>query len=712
MKKLLLFLALPVAAFAVNRSITISAPSTVTAGQSFTVPTSASTDANDGEQLGFYHAEYSTNGGSSWTGFCYDVNAGTSATRNAYITAGGAGSTVVVRVKIAFRGGSAGDVDYNGGAINWSGSWDAWQTPPTAYAYISVVAPPNNPPTITWVQTPFSAYINQWFAVQSRGNDADGNLTNVFVWKEWVPFAFNGGGNGYESYSDANMTYGTSPATIIFQTQSQDSNNATSEVKYHGIYIANRDPSVSVQLLDGSKNALPINGSGRAQTGQNATFYIRVTGTDPDGNLSQLYSRINRPDGTAFAHEQVAAAMTSTVMDFGPYNTGNAYGVWDVWAHATDATAGAYQWQGNGWWGTHSPDLEVTNQAPSGTFTINGSASNATVAFGQTVSIASSVTDVDGNLIVHSFWWDQGSGLAWTHPVRTWGDYPPNADGWLNLNLGANGYDASGSSSNRSFDFRATHVATYAFHNAASDPQSWVGVGATTLYVTVNKATPTGTFTSRTLGTGSGSYTVQAGDLNATFANPYSGGVTAPTGAPSYSLVAGGSGSVTAGTVLAAGTYTVRASYPGDTNYNATTVDATWTIAADTTPPSVPGSLAASAITTTGFTLSWSASTDNVGVTAYEVFKNGASQGTMGSTSLNLSGLTQNTVYTMTVRARDAAGNWSAQSSALNVTTGQDPAADNDGDGLSNAEEAALGTDPDSAAGSGNLNLNVHRPKP
>ncbi|MCU0353126.1 MAG: fibronectin type III domain-containing protein, partial [Cytophagales bacterium] len=90
---------------------------------------------------------------------------------------------------------------------------------------------------------------------------------------------------------------------------------------------------------------------------------------------------------------------------------------------------------------------------------------------------------------------------------------------------------------------------------------------------------------------------------------------------------------------------------------------------ADTQAPTVPGGLASSNVTSTGFTLSWTASTDNVGVTGYEIFRNGTSIGTSTSTSYSVTGLTASTAYSMTVRARDAAGNNSAQSNALSVTT-------------------------------------------
>lgn len=89
----------------------------------------------------------------------------------------------------------------------------------------------------------------------------------------------------------------------------------------------------------------------------------------------------------------------------------------------------------------------------------------------------------------------------------------------------------------------------------------------------------------------------------------------------------------------------------------------------DTQAPSVPTGLSSASVTQNSFTLNWSASSDNVGVTAYEVFRNGTSLGTTTNRTLPVTGLAASTTYAMTVRARDAAGNWSAQSAALNVTT-------------------------------------------
>ncbi len=90
---------------------------------------------------------------------------------------------------------------------------------------------------------------------------------------------------------------------------------------------------------------------------------------------------------------------------------------------------------------------------------------------------------------------------------------------------------------------------------------------------------------------------------------------------------------------------------------------------ADTTPPTVPVGLAASAVTLRSFSLTWGAATDNVGVTAYEIFRGSVSLGTTTALACDLTGLAPNTAYSMRVRAGDAAGKWSAQSVALVVRT-------------------------------------------
>lgn len=93
----------------------------------------------------------------------------------------------------------------------------------------------------------------------------------------------------------------------------------------------------------------------------------------------------------------------------------------------------------------------------------------------------------------------------------------------------------------------------------------------------------------------------------------------------------------------------------------------------DTQAPTVPTGLSKSGVTSTAATVSWNASTDNVGVTQYKVLRNGALTGTTATTSFSQSGLTPATTYSYTVKAFDAAGNGSASSGPLSVTTQSAP---------------------------------------
>src|SRR5205809_3508157 len=90
---------------------------------------------------------------------------------------------------------------------------------------------------------------------------------------------------------------------------------------------------------------------------------------------------------------------------------------------------------------------------------------------------------------------------------------------------------------------------------------------------------------------------------------------------------------------------------------------------ADTTAPTTPTGLAASALTLTSLTLSWSSATDNVGVTGYRVYRDGTLVASPSGTSISITGLLAGTLYSFTVSAFDAAGNVSAPSAALPVTT-------------------------------------------
>jgi len=123
----------------VVRTLSVAAPEQVAPGADFTVAVTARTDAGKGEQVGFFQMDASHDGGRTWVPMAYLSNVGTSVRHPIHLQAGAEGSNVRVRVRVAFRDGLAGDVDYVGAAIKWEESWAKWSEPPTKTAVVRVV---------------------------------------------------------------------------------------------------------------------------------------------------------------------------------------------------------------------------------------------------------------------------------------------------------------------------------------------------------------------------------------------------------------------------------------------------------------------------------------------------------------------------------------------------------------------------------------------
>ncbi len=103
---------------------------------------------------------------------------------------------------------------------------------------------------------------------------------------------------------------------------------------------------------------------------------------------------------------------------------------------------------------------------------------------------------------------------------------------------------------------------------------------------------------------------------------------------------------------------------------NSSSINAT-TLAPDTQAPTAPSNLNATSITSATLTLNWTASTDNVGVAGYDVYRNGIKMNAslVTGVSYNVTGLAAATAYSFYVNAKDVAGNTSANSNTVNVTT-------------------------------------------
>ncbi len=89
----------------------------------------------------------------------------------------------------------------------------------------------------------------------------------------------------------------------------------------------------------------------------------------------------------------------------------------------------------------------------------------------------------------------------------------------------------------------------------------------------------------------------------------------------------------------------------------------------DTQAPTTPTSLTSNNQTANSIALVWNNSSDNVGVTQYNVYQNNTFIGSTASTNYSANGLTPSTTYSYYVNAQDAAGNISGNSNSINVST-------------------------------------------
>ncbi|MFI6798839.1 PQQ-dependent sugar dehydrogenase [Streptosporangium canum] len=121
----------------------------------------------------------------------------------------------------------------------------------------------------------------------------------------------------------------------------------------------------------------------------------------------------------------------------------------------------------------------------------------------------------------------------------------------------------------------------------------------------------------------------------------------------------------------------------GNASQGGNNVDVTTPPSDDTRPPSTPAGLRATGVAAATVTLAWNASADDIGVTGYNVYRDGTKFATVPDLTATADGLAPNTTYAFTVEAFDANGNVSPRSAPLAVKTsgtagGGDPVYDRD----------------------------------
>ena len=205
------------------------------------------------------------------------------------------------------------------------------------------------------------------------------------------------------------------------------------------------------------------------------------------------------------------------------------------------------------------------------------------------------------------------------------------------------------------------------FSNATQNSDGWLGLGSVTVDAATAGTAPSAPTNLAATGT--------ASTVGLSWSAPSTG--TTPTG---YEILRNGTEIATTQStsytdpslpVSASYTYTVKAfDAAGDTSAASTAVTGSTTNGTDTTAPTAPTNVTTLGVTGDSATLSWKQSSDNTGVAGYDVYRNGALVGTTTFTTYTDIELHGDTAYQYTVKAYDPAGNVSAASSPVNITTG------------------------------------------
>lgn len=247
----------------------------------------------------------------------------------------------------------------------------------TATAFVNwVAAPANNAPTIAWTTAPATATSGVAYTITAHGHDADGNLTQVNVWKNGQAFAFGGGGNGTDGDS-GNSSSDPGPATVTFTAQAVDASGATSSTISHTITVA--APNSAPTIAWSSSPAVAVSGG---------SYTITARGHDSDGNLTQVNVWKN---GQAFAFSGGGNGTEGTsgnaTADTGPASI-------TYTAQAVDASGASSPTI------SHTVSISAANAAP----TISWINAPASAASGSSYAVTARGHDADGNLTQVSVW--------------------------------------------------------------------------------------------------------------------------------------------------------------------------------------------------------------------------------------------------------------------------------------------------------------------
>ncbi len=354
--------------------------------------------------------------------------------------------------------GSAQTVTFTAQAVDGAGASSA-----VISHTVTISTPANQAPTISWASAPASAASGSSYTVTARGHDADGNLTQVNVWKNGLPFSFAGGGNGTDGDS-GNATSNTGPANITFTAQAVDGSGATSATITHTVSIsaANAAPTITWTSTPGGV------GSGQSYT-------ISARGHDADGNLTQV--NIWKV-GAAFAFVGGGNGTDSDSSN-ATSDTGPATIIFTAQAVDSSGTTSATISQ--------TVTVAAANAAP----TIAWTSTPGSVATGQSYTISAHGHDADGNLTQVNVW-KAGAPFAFAGGGNGTDGDSSNAtsdSGPATITFSANAVDSAGASSSTISQSVTVAAPAAVSASISASPTTVTAPGASTLTWTSNNAT-------------------------------------------------------------------------------------------------------------------------------------------------------------------------------------------------------------------------------
>ncbi len=518
---------------------------------------------------------------------------------------------------------------------------------PRTFVTVSVQGAANNAPNIRWTNAYSIVQADQPYYIQALGSDSNGNLTRVDIYKNWTPFAFVGGGNGYSNYS-GNETSDTGGASVQYQARALDGGGASSPWIYHNVTI-NRKPTITWEV-----NPAVVNFQ---------TYYaIRARGQDGDGNL--LTVNIYR-DEVPWAFE-LNGTQANAYSDNSDY--AGSYASVTYRAEAIDATGKSS--------GSISHTVHVANSPPNSSW--NTAAINTYI--GQSYSFTAFGSDPDGNLRelrAYESAWEDVSGTWVQRQNYQHFDTVPSAGGPV-----SKPYTHVGGSP---WKWKYQYVV---IARDTAGVENWPNVSfGNILDVTLNNrppALPTLVSTAATMTLGQAVVLSGAGsdpDGNATqhwlwYRGPDQG--PDEWVALTISSYAAGTGNTVVNfsfTPTKIGTYYFKTQVNDPYNLQSIINVAPLAVMGDTTPPNPPTNLVLTGVTATRAVLAWTIS-NSTDIGEQHVYWRPVAGGATTDIPLGkdapgvtVPGLSAGGNYLMSVKARDFSGNYSAASNEVLVTT-------------------------------------------